>query len=98
METIHEEKTNKPFECGSCDAKYARKINLNVHIAKFHGGKNPYNCGICDVICDSRTTLYMHMESVHEEKKLKCNFCDAKYAPTSRYSLKHHIDKFHNKV
>ena len=53
-----------------CDANFARKAHLNVHLASIHEGKKPFQCNLCETSFVQKGTLKKHLASIHEGKHL----------------------------
>ena len=60
-----------------------------------HGKIKPYRCSDCDQSFGHKPSLRMHIENVHQNIKVKCDFCDISF---SKGGLNSHIKHVHEKV
>ena len=68
LHTLEEKVNKRPYKCPNCDASFAQRGNLKVHISGVHEGKKPYKCPNCDSRFAQNSSLQYHISSVHEEK------------------------------
>lgn len=65
-----------PVYCSVCNKKFLRPALLELHMQKFHTGKDPYKCMICFKVLTRMGSLKQHMKYVHgEHEDLKCKYC-----------------------
>ena len=55
------------------------KFRLTRHTSEVHERKKSLQCKICDRSYTRKQKLNAHIEAIHEEKKLDCKLCGAKY-------------------
>jgi aspartate carbamoyltransferase regulatory subunit len=63
----------KPYECGQCDQKFKRKLQLKQHLFH-HTGEFPYKCLNCDKGFTNKRALRHHHTS-HVVKLHRCSSC-----------------------
>ena len=79
---------DKPYKCDTCDAEYAQKASLNVHILT-HTGEKPYKCNRCNAKFTEKGSLKLHSRTHTGEKPYKCEICGDKF--TQMCSLRGHL-------
>lgn len=77
----------KPFKCGSCNASFDERAQLEWHIMDKH--KSKFHCRLCDTWFNSMTDLDNHMGSKH--KHYECPHCGHDTYFDSREELNKHI-------
>ena len=86
LHTLEEKVNKRPYKCPNCDASFAQRGNLKVHISGVHEGKKPYKCPNCDSRFKQNSSLQYHISSIHEKKNhfnrlhaFKCQICDESF-------------------
>lgn len=77
----------KPFKCGSCNASFDERAQLEWHIKDKHESK--FHCRLCDIWFNSMTELDNHMGSKH--KHYECPHCGHDTYFASKEELNKHI-------
>ena len=89
-------KEKKAYNCKICNANFALKNTLKVHVQVVHEGKKPHKCNCCGK-CFSQSHLIRHTAVVHEGKKsFRCIKCEATFGFKSNLTV--HLAKVHNGV
>ena len=65
--TLKEKVNKRPYKCPNCDASFAQRGHLKVHISSVHEGKKPYKCHNCDSRFSQNSSLQYHIFAIHEE-------------------------------
>ena len=85
----------KLFKCEKCNVSFAKKGEINRHIAVVHEKKKPFQCNICEKSFPSKSRLNVHASEVHEKKHpFKCIMCDGSFS--RKWSLSVHVLKHEN--
>ena len=76
----------RPYSCDKCEACFGSRKTLNHHVSinhKVQSSGEPSRDKTQDTVCDickkelcSKRYKEVHMETVHQEAKLKCRFCN----------------------
>ena len=54
----------KLFECPECTYKGNRKVSLNEHINRIHGGEKKFECPECEHVAKHESYLKLHIHSI----------------------------------
>ncbi|GFY35850.1 zinc finger protein 568 [Trichonephila clavipes] len=84
----HNSLHDKPYTCTDCQASFASKGNLSVHIRK-HTGEKPYSCDECGARFSTQGNLKRHLKTHTGEKPWKCEQCFSTF--TEKKSLIVHM-------
>ena len=55
--SIHDVNRKKPYMCIICNASFAEKKSLNLHIEYTHEKKRPFKCKICESDFSEKNTV-----------------------------------------
>ena len=71
----------KPFECFTCNSKFAENGKLYRHILSVHEGRKPFECKTCDSRFFEKNPLNWHIAGVHNgQKSYECIACKENFA------------------
>ncbi|GFU36154.1 zinc finger protein [Nephila pilipes] len=84
----HNSLHDKPYTCTDCQATFASKGNLSVHMRK-HTGEKPYCCDGCSARFSTQGNLKRHLKTHTGEKPWKCEQCSSCF--TEKKSLIVHM-------
>lgn len=59
----------KPFNCTSCEARFAQKCQLVYHCRMHHGEEKPHKCDFCGAAFATSSNLKIHI------RYAQCNSC-----------------------
>ena len=86
---------DKQFKCTSCDKKFAKKTNLQIHISYLHLKRYKYPCNQCDRMYYGKRDKERHINSVHlNVKPYACPICDKRFS--KKESIGKHCENIHN--
>ena len=87
ISSVHEGK--EPFKCDTCDACFANRTGLRLHISSIHENKR-YKCAKCDASFTQDGSLKRHVVTNHEGKKpFQCDICA--YSCSQKRDLNKHV-------
>ncbi|KAJ8044820.1 hypothetical protein HOLleu_07683 [Holothuria leucospilota] len=69
----------KPFQCGYCANKFARKDSLKLHHERIHTSEKPFNYKVSEKTFHTRSGLRVHEKAHTDEKTLKYKCCGIKF-------------------
>lgn len=78
IKAVHERQRN--HVCDLCGDRFKIDSLLRDHIRSKHTGERPFACDVCGVTFCTRKQLRRHGAAQHQDKLVKCNFCDEMFA------------------
>lgn len=76
-----------PFECEICHRRFKNKPRLKSHLETHTG--STHICPVCGLQLNTRRTLRAHLLVHSDEKRFKCQFCDAAFKRSKAF--KNHL-------
>ena len=83
------------LKCHVCQGLFANEIVLYDHVQKFHTDNKALRSAKYAVNFAPNKGLSSHIPTIHEEKKMKCQICNASFLKETL--LKEHTTEFHEK-
>ena len=77
--------TAKPYECDVCEAEFAQKANLFVHM-RVHTGDKPFECSVCAKTFSQAGNLSGHMRRHKGERPFTCYVCEKTFIDSGSLS------------
>ncbi|XP_053683174.1 zinc finger protein 449-like [Sabethes cyaneus] len=84
----HEQTHDSKFNCKECDASYAYKSQLSIHVRQKHKGIRHLACPHCSFRTFIKSRLLNHVRSIHtSERPYRCTYCESTSNSSTGYYI-----------